>query len=406
MKRYFGQARYDSFHSILPFLHILKNSSLFSDLLLCLFSSAANAEHMRIWGKDGPVLMQLLHFCFAVGGVVSPLVTEPFLAEREDEVADLSQNSSSTNSIEDHGRDHLADGSHVDNVLFQIHLSNQSTSYNHSRLFESNISSNYNVMHQDLGESRETNVHWAFLITGIIVILSSIPFIFLYRKSKQVKKQARTESNEQNKVSHRKIPLYAYVLSAVGLGAFYVFYCSVEDTFANFLMTFVVRRFKTVSKSDGAHITAVYWSSFAASRFLMIFVSRALSPVRVLYLGGSLMLLSFTGFALSSGPWVGGGGSDSTHVQYVNASHGVTNSLEDGTTQAAGDAGGSVPALTFFAAMAGLAMSGVFPAGISWSGAELIEVTGRVSSCVFISASIGAMLNPLLVSRLMQVSAP
>ena len=77
--------------------------------------------------------------------------------------------------------------------------------------------------------------------------------------------------------------------------------------------------------------------------------------------------------------------------------------ISDVTPHLAGEDGGSVPAVTFFAAMAGLAMSGVFPAGLSWSGAELIQVTGRISSCVFVSASLGAMLNPLVVSRLMQV---
>ncbi|KAK0055323.1 sodium-dependent glucose transporter 1A-like isoform X1 [Biomphalaria pfeifferi] len=47
--------------------------------------TTGNAEHMRIWGNDGQVLMQLLHFSFALGGVISPLYSEPFLAEKIEE---------------------------------------------------------------------------------------------------------------------------------------------------------------------------------------------------------------------------------------------------------------------------------------------------------------------------------
>ena len=345
--------------------------------------------------------MQLLHFCFALGGVVSPLVTEPFLAEREHEKAPgRNQNIShhrGSNSVEIHLHHEPINVSNYDEHLNVSNFSSdpvEHIGFSLLNLSSSTHQSNTNESHLELSESRETNVHWAFLITGIIVILTSTPFIFLYKKSRREEKKLETDEKEEdvetpNKSHLRKIPLGAHLVAIAGLGAFYVLYCSVEDTFASFLMTFLVRRFKSVSKSDGAHITAVYWSSFAASRFLMIFVSRVLSPVRVLYVGGSLMLLSFTGFTLSSGPWMGGGPSDMN--------------ISDVTPHLAGEDGGSVPAVTFFAAMAGLAMSGVFPAGLSWSGAELIQVTGRISSCVFVSASLGAMLNPLVVSRLMQV---
>ena len=345
--------------------------------------------------------MQLLHFVFALGGVVSPLVTEPFLAEREHEKAPgRDQNIShhrGSNSVDIYLHDEPINVSnfssgHVAHIGFN--LSNSFSSSHPSHAIESNISFRTHESHLKLSESRETNVHWAFLITGIIVILTSTPFLFLYKKSRREGPKLETDEKDEDletpaKSHLRKIPLGPHLVAITGLGAFYVLYCSVESTFASFLLAYLVRQFKSVSKSDGAHITAVYWSSFAASRFLMIFVSKVLSPVRVLYVGGSLMLLSFTGFTLSSGPWMGGGPSD------MNSS--------DVTPHLAGEDGGSVPAVTFFAVMAGLGMSGVFPAGLSWSGAELIQVTGRISSCVFVSGSLGAMLNPLVVSRLMQV---
>ncbi|GFO11636.1 sodium-dependent glucose transporter 1 [Plakobranchus ocellatus] len=375
-----------------------------------LIATTANAEHMRIWGRDGPVLMQLLQFCCSMGGVVSPLVTEPFLAARSDD------------RTVHHNSD--IDDQHQQNPITQAAYDKDRDSYKFPRDSINNMS----VELSPYESSRSTNIHWAFLITGLVVIVASTPFFFLYNKSRRAKKNAKRNQSEKNsekerladdaRSEYRKIPFRTYICLLAALCTFFIFYCSVENIFFNFLMTFVVRRFRTVSKSDGAHITAVFWGSFAASRFLMIFVSRALSPVRVLYLGGSLMLISFSGFTLSSGAWADGGFGNkglsslsiptnssfefSSGVNLSKTEWDPAISLAGNGTLGQADVPGSVPALTFFTAMAGLGMSGVFPAALSWSGAELLKVTGRVSSIVFVSGSCGAMLNPLLVSRLMQ----
>jgi hypothetical protein len=49
--------------------------------MYCIFKGA-NAYVMSFWGEKAGPYMQGLHFCFSMGGIVSPLATEPFLAER------------------------------------------------------------------------------------------------------------------------------------------------------------------------------------------------------------------------------------------------------------------------------------------------------------------------------------
>ncbi|GFO11632.1 sodium-dependent glucose transporter 1 [Plakobranchus ocellatus] len=370
-------------------------------------------------------------FCCSMGGVVSPLVTEPFLAARSDhktvhhnsDIDDQHQQNPITEAAYDKDRDGYKFPSDSINTIFEgLNVTRSSF------IPAKNISYYSNTTPSPDESSRSTNVHWAFLITGLIVIVASTPFFFLYNKSRRAKKNAKRNQSEKDseKASfaddatsvYRKIPLRTYICLLAALCTFFILYCSVENTFLNFLMTFVVRRFRTVSKSDGAHITAVFWGSFAASRFLMIFVSRALSPVRMLYLGGSLMLVAFSGFTVSSGAWADRGFGDtglSSLSTPTNSSFGFSSvanlstaewdpaiSLAENETLGQADVPGSVPALTFFTAMSGLGMSGVFPAGMSWCGAELLKVTGRVTSILFVSASCGVMLNPLLVSRLMQ----
>ena len=40
-----------------------------------------NANMMSLWGGKGGSYMQALHFCFGIGGILSPVATEPFLAQ-------------------------------------------------------------------------------------------------------------------------------------------------------------------------------------------------------------------------------------------------------------------------------------------------------------------------------------
>jgi hypothetical protein len=57
------------------------------ELFFSWFVLVANTEIVRIWGKEGEMAMQFLHFNFAFGGVIGPLVTEPFLTPNpEDEL--------------------------------------------------------------------------------------------------------------------------------------------------------------------------------------------------------------------------------------------------------------------------------------------------------------------------------
>ncbi|PVD29813.1 hypothetical protein C0Q70_09070 [Pomacea canaliculata] len=49
-------------------------------------STAVNADVLRVWEGRGGVAMQGLHFSYALGGVIAPLITQPFLAPRDDNI--------------------------------------------------------------------------------------------------------------------------------------------------------------------------------------------------------------------------------------------------------------------------------------------------------------------------------
>lgn len=305
-----------------------------------------NAEHMRIWGKEGRALLQFIHFVFALGGVITPLITEPFLAPKvtDPELPPSTDNLNVTQQLAD-----------VTTVFYNVtqQLADVTTVF-------------YNETHNRTLEGPErpqTKVHYAFLIAGIIAIMIALPYIVLIFIDK-TSKSSKEEKYAQN-LNSRKLPLPLYIFMLVVLCLFYVVYCCIEDTFASFLMTFVVSEYESVTKSKGAYITMFYWASFAAARFGSIFVSSYLTAVRLVCGYCSLMLVSYAGFTLSA----------------VNR---------------------DISALTGFACMAGISMSAVFPAGFSWTEAELFPVTGWVSSYILIGSSLGMMINPMIVGYLMK----
>uniref|UniRef100_A0A2C9KCY9 Major facilitator superfamily (MFS) profile domain-containing protein n=2 Tax=Biomphalaria glabrata TaxID=6526 RepID=A0A2C9KCY9_BIOGL len=297
------------------------------------------AEHMRIWGNEGQALMQLLHFSLAFGGVISPLYSEPFLAAKIEE----------SNMLQNITR--------WDNLSVYI--------------YHSNLTSVNSTIDIDLNEKlpQTTNVHWAFLISGVWTFFSAIPFIVFFFHDIKKKKKSKT-SSKPKQVKQRMLPKITLLFTIFVLCSFYMLYCCVEDSFASFLMTFLVKEYSYVSKSKGAFITAIYWASFAAARFSMIFISKFLKAFHLLCLCCLFMLIAYSSF-------------------FVSASFAVVNPS-------------ALNALIFFAVLAGISMSAIFAAGFSWTEAELLRVTGPISSCILVSASLGTMINPLMLGFLMK----
>ncbi|CAG5134955.1 unnamed protein product [Candidula unifasciata] len=307
--------------------------------------TCGNSEQMRIWGNEGQGLMQFLHFAFAFGGVISPLYSAPFLAQKATE---------HENSTIQSGNSSIAEL-----VIGNFSILNDSSIVT---TLGSDVVTNGTGDLTIVG-NQETNVHIAFIITGIFSVLSGLPFLIFCLSDKISKKAAKSAT--EAKITQRKLPKPMFVFILFTLCLFYILYCCVEDTFASFLMTFLVREYTDVTKVEGAHITAIYWASFATSRFLMIFVAKFLSAVRLLYLCCTLMVIAFSSFIISA-------------------------------------VAGNILALTVFAALAGLSMSAVFPAGFLFTETELLRVTAPISSCILVSASVGTMVNPLVLGYLME----
>ena len=320
--------------------------------------------------------MQFTQATFAIGGIITPLLTRPFLAEKintgtnlEEHVTFLNASLGSHNKPENDSIDvqivskaiNTIDGYTDDEGRLQKNNSN-SYEFGNSSFYDASNTSFVTLTNAIYGT---TEVHYAFLISGIIAIVCSLPFLYLLLNTNTKVRDHGSGRVSEDHSATRVLPKSLHSVLALSLFLFFYIYVSIDVTFGSFLMTFVVREFKDVSKSHGAFIVTVYWASFGGSRTLGIFVSKFLTPFRQMTLSGSIMIISFSCLAVTA------------HYHLITE-------------------------LTVLAAVAAFGMSAVFASALSWSESELLCVTSRLSSGILISGSLGAMLNPMLIGYLME----
>ena len=290
--------------------------------------------------------MLAIHFAFSFGGTISPIVTEPFLAPRQHNVS----NSENTTII------HQTLDPDASSLNAYNNSSHTLEAFNNSS--EEDITKNISV--------EDTNIYVAYLIGSFFTVASSIPFLVMFFKDRTRTKKRELGEQERKHDSHVSKPLFGVTILLLCL--FYIVYSSTEDTFASFLLTFTVKGLDW-TKSHGSQVTSAYWGAFAIARFLGIFVPHCLTSVKLLFLCTSCLALCLVGFLLSA---------------HFNFSLGIW----------------------LFAVPVGLSMSVIFPTAFTWAEEELFTVTGKVSAAILCASSAGTMVNPILLSYLMQQYTP
>ncbi|KAK6192412.1 hypothetical protein SNE40_003881 [Patella caerulea] len=311
--------------------------------------TGGNAHLVSLWGNDeGRPYMQAVHFSFAFGGVISPLVTAPFLVPNTEETPINSSSPAFTD---------------VTTLPLTVVLNTTLLDYN---ITNDNSTLGNNIT--TIAEPVETKLIYAYIISGIVTLLSAIPFIVIYCRYKSQKMKRNQPKKKDENAPIRDLPWKYYIMAIILLNLFYLMYCAVEDTFAAYLLTFVVMELKW-NKGQGTQITSVYWAAFAVSRFSGIFIIRCLRPVVMLFTCIAGLIICLIGFLLCS------------HFQ-----------IHIG--------------IWIFTVLVGLSMSVIFPTGFSWAQENLLQITGKITSFILIAASAGTMTNPIIMGYLMEEFSP
>lgn len=346
------------------------------------FSPVSNAETVYIWGDKGRSYMQALHFCFAIGGILSPLATAPFLVPNKyDNDVDVGQ-------LQEEMRG-LADYSVKSKNTTSLHQNSVNTSYalnytgqqNSTALTSTehmlniptlNLYINTTIQYPYLNSTTtyltpeaESQLYIAYTITTALALLASIPFLVMYIKGRKTEMaDCRVDDDKLMKV----LPFRMKVIILINMSLLLGTYSAIEDTFAGFLTTFCVRQLDW-TKAAGSFATSVYWASFGSGRFVGIFLVKFCTPVRIITLYCTLLIISFVGMYFSAAGYFDGG-------------------------------------IWICSILGGFALSVIFPTVFTWTEAELLPVTGKIASMFLIASSSGTMVNPIVLGFLMDKLTP
>ncbi|XP_060062915.1 sodium-dependent glucose transporter 1-like [Ylistrum balloti] len=321
------------------------------------------AEMVSIWNKKtSQSFMQALHFGFASGGIISPLITAPFLAHRNTLVTPAFENLNSSVVLLTSSVKHQE----IYSAPF-TYSSVSNISYNDSRLeLVSNVSSLETPSSIEHSSEYETSrVHIAYAISGVVAFLVSLPFLIIYLR---IRSDFNRHGCEDRKRSNTPLPLSVKIVVLINMSALSMLYTGLEETFVEFLSAFCVEQVNW-TKTHGSLATSLYFGSIGLGHFINMFTVRMVDHVKLMGMNCFMLILAMIVLTLSAdnifhaGVWV-------------------------------------APPL------AGLSLSIIYPIIFTWTEDVFIPVTGRISSLFILTGAMGSMINPLILGILMDEQSP
>jgi len=214
--------------------------------------TGGNVLCLYVWrdGDSGP-WMHAIHFGYAAGAFLAPLIVSPFLST----------------------------ASYVKEELEKA-----------GNMTEEEI---FGVLQDKFGEEgTDTTIGIFYPLLGFLVVFISIGYLlFAVQAIRNWKKEllnaALNEAKESSEDKDEKKPMSKYIKAMVVLlGVFFFLYVGVEYTYGQYTTAFVVTSDLKGSKIQGTHVTAIFWGAFAVMRFIAIFAAIYLRP-------GYIMAFSF-----------------------------------------------------------------------------------------------------------------
>ena len=241
-----------------------------------------------------------LHFCFGIGNLLGPVFAELILEEK------LKNDLNTTNTIG------VAAQSNVD-LDFQIAL---------------------------IQNLKLTNLQMLHAVIAALLVMAALMFVICSRlpiheasDSEQNSGLPKTVPNGLDLKSQRKNKV-AFIMSMTLL---FAFANGINFAYSNFVTLFGVESNLSLTKSQGARTTAIYFGCAAAMRFVSIGLLKFVKPVALLIFDMVVLSVASVGLSVK--------GQDKTWI------------FQTGT------------------GLAGTAISTIFPVGVAWAQSKCRRVT-------------------------------
>ncbi|XP_067670672.1 sodium-dependent glucose transporter 1A-like [Haliotis asinina] len=245
-------------------------------LLAAAFDTGANADMLVTWGVEGKISIQILHFVFAIGTILAPLIVGPFLAERRQLNGTLCDTYDTSKSLNN------SDGPITGN-----------STENNFLLPESCVPS-------------ESHIQYAYMIAASLSFLSGI---MIMTECSFSPSESKGKTGNQNHRNPRVLPKWLLLFILLNVGGLYFFTSASTNVFFSYMMAYFVKDLGW-SKEKTANFISVFWAAYAASRLFCVMFDRVLTPRQLLFICNGLCVCSIGGLWLSithesdSGIWI------------------------------------------------------------------------------------------------------
>uniref|UniRef100_A0A8C2VDR0 Sodium-dependent glucose transporter 1A-like n=1 Tax=Chinchilla lanigera TaxID=34839 RepID=A0A8C2VDR0_CHILA len=207
--------------------------------------TGANVLILALWGDKGAPHMQALHFSFALGAFLVPLLAKLALG--------------TTVSAENHTEPDL-----------HHPALNRSPEADPDLLFAA---------------PDDLNLLWAYASVGTYIFVVSVFLFALFFKKTSKHEKSAASAQESRRAKHHKALLCLLFL-------FFFFYVGAEITYGSYIFSFATTHVG-LEESEAAGLNSIFWGTFAACRGLAIFFAACLQP-------GTMIVLSNIGSVVSS----------------------------------------------------------------------------------------------------------
>ncbi|KAG3290065.1 sodium-dependent glucose transporter 1-like [Ictidomys tridecemlineatus] len=210
-----------------------------------ILDTGGNVLILAIWGDEGAPHMQALHFSFALGAFLAPILAKLALG--------------TSVSAENHTE-----------PAFQSPATNGSSEADSAPLF---------------GLPDDMNLLWAYASTSTYIFIVSLFLFALF-----FKKSSRQEKSKPSAQGYRRAEYHKTLLCLLFL--FFFFYVGGEVTYGSYVFSFATTH-AGMEEHEAAGLNSIFWGTFAACRGLAIFFAACLQP-------GTMIVLSNIGSLASS----------------------------------------------------------------------------------------------------------
>ncbi|NXS53758.1 MFS4B protein, partial [Brachypteracias leptosomus] len=213
-----------------------------------ILDTGGNVLALNTWGAEAGPHMQALHFSFAVGAFVAPILAK------------------------------MALGSSESKDLPVVEKTNQSVPRS---VPTASAASTTSALKHHLG----ADFLWSYVVIGTYLLLVSFCFFVLYSRG--------SSARDKSKASMQKCVFAKYHYALISLlFIFFLCYVGAEVTYGSYVFTYA-KVFAEMKDSEAAALNSVFWGAFAACRGVAIFCAACMYP-------GTMILLSIIGSAASS----------------------------------------------------------------------------------------------------------